>query len=185
MARPEKRKARKDYPEAGIKAGEEYWYVRLKLQRGGLVKRSKTPFTQSQLTTSPFKGGWYSMQEEWENSAKDADDMRAAAETIRELGEEARGSFDNMPEGFQQGDTGQTLEQHADGCEEKADELMALADELEGLEEPTEPSSDVAAETDEITEEDAENYEDATAEYEAEIERIKDEADGLIGDMPE
>lgn len=182
MARPEKRKARKDYPEAGIKAGEEYWYVRLKLQRGGLVKRSKTPFTQSQLTTSPFKGGWYSMQEAWENSAKDADDMRAAAETIRELGEEARGSFDNMPEGLQQGDTGQTLEQRADGCEEKADELDALADELEGLEEPTEPQY---PEGEEQAEGEGEDYEEATAEYEAEIERIKDEADGLIGDMPE
>lgn len=40
MARPEKRKARKDYPNEGIKAGDEYWYVKLKLQRGGKVMRN-------------------------------------------------------------------------------------------------------------------------------------------------
>ena len=52
MARPEQRKARKDYPREGIKAGDTYWYVKLKMQRGGRVMRSLTPFKPSQLTQS-------------------------------------------------------------------------------------------------------------------------------------
>jgi hypothetical protein len=183
MARPEKRKARKDYPNEGIKAGDEYWYVKLKLQRGGKVMRSLKPFKDSQLTTSPFKSGWYSMQEAWEESDKDAEAIREAAGAIRDLGEEAQGSFDNMPEGLQQGDTGQTLENRATTCSEAADQLDTLADELEGLEEPVEPLGDL--ETDEENESAATEYEDAQAEHESEVERITDEADGLIGDMPE
>lgn len=183
MARPEKRKARKDYPNEGIKAGDEYWYVKLKLQRGGKVMRSLKPFKESQLTTSPFKSGWYTMQEAWEESDKGSEAIREAAGEIRSLGEDAQGSFDNMPEGLQQGDTGQTLETRAYDCSEKADELDALADELDELEEPVEPLGDL--ETDEENESAATDFEDAQAEYESEVERITDEADGLIGDMPE
>ncbi len=183
MAKVEKRKARKDYPKKGIKKGDEYYYTKLKLQRGGIVKRSLKPFKESELTTSPFKGGWYSMQEAWEESDKDAEAIREAAGAIRDLGEEAQSSFDNMPEGLQQGETGQSLENKANTCSEAADQLDTLADELEGLEEPVEPLGDL--ESDEENESAATDYEDAQAEYESEVERITDEADGLIGDMPE
>lgn len=41
MAKVEKRKARKDYPEDGIKAGDEYYYVQMKTgQRSSKVMRS-------------------------------------------------------------------------------------------------------------------------------------------------
>ena len=194
MARPEQRKARKDYPREGIKAGDTYWYVKLKMQRGGRVMRSLTPFKPSQLTQSAFKSAWLSAQEEWEASDKDADAIRAAAEAISEAGQEAQSSFDNMPEGLQQGDTGQTLENRASTAEDIAGQLESLADELEGLdepgEEPVEPLGDL--ETDEENDAAREQYESDLAEwqeahddYQSEIARIVEEADGLIGDIPE
>lgn len=207
MPRVEKRTARKDYPKSGIKKGDVYYYTKLKLQRGGIEKRSLTPFKPSQLTNSPFKGGFYAAQEGWEASEKSAEDIRAAAEAIRDLGTEAQGSFDNMPEGLQQGDTGQTLEARATACEEKADELEGLADELEGLEdpsegweepeEPIEPLDDLDDEDEyealkatyeELCDDRATliaEHEEAVSEYESEIERIQGEADDLINDMPE
>ncbi len=206
MARPEQRKARKDYPQNGIKAGDLYWYVKLKLQRGGQVKRSLTPFKPSQLTNSGFKSAFLAAGEDWEASDKDADAMRSAAEAIRSAGEEAQGSFDNMPEGLQQGDTGQSLENRASECSRIADELDSLADELEGLDdepaefdedEPVEPLGDL--ETDEENEAATTAYEEAfgawetardeaeaaSSEWHAEVERIIEEADSMIGDMPE
>jgi len=194
MAKVEVRKARKDYPREGIKAGDTYYYTKLKLQRGGMVKRSKTPFKPSQLTNSPFKSGWLAVQEDWEESDKGGEAIRAAAEALTSLGEEARSSFGNMPEGLQQGDTGQQLEARADACENAASELESLADEFKALEEPdeepVEPLDDLDddLENDEAREtydSDMEQWQAAKDEYESEVERIADEADSLIGDMPE
>jgi hypothetical protein len=42
---------------------------------------------------------------------------------IRDVGQEYQDSFDNMPEGLNQGDTGQALEAVAQEMEDKADEL--------------------------------------------------------------
>lgn len=191
MAKPEQRKARKDYPQNGIKAGDLYWYVKLKLQRGGMVKRQIAPFKPSQLTNSPFKSGWLAMQEEWDASDKGGEAIRAAAEALTSLGEEAHGSFDNMPEGLQQGDTGQQLEARADACENAASELESLADEFEGLEEPDEepvrdtPTDEDEDDDDEAYQEAMDEWQTASDEFESEKQRIQDEADGLIGDMPE
>lgn len=207
MPRVHVRKAAKDYPREGIKKGDTYFYTKLKLQRGGIEKRSLKPFKPSELTTSPFKGGYLAVQEGWDASEKTVDDLRAAAEAIRDLGTEAQGSFDNMPEGLQQGDTGQMLEARASACEEKAGELDSLADELEGLEdpaddwtepeEPVEPLDDLEnsdeyealkATYDELVEARdtlISEHDEAVSEYESEVERITSEADGLTSDMPE
>lgn len=197
MPRVEKRVARKDYAREGIKAGDTYYYTKIKLQRGGMVMRSLTPFKPSQLTQSPFKSGWLAMQEAWEASDKDGAAITEAAEAIRSLGEEARGSFDNMPEGLQQGDTGQMLEARADACDEKADELDGYASEWDdlddpddGYEEPVEPLGDLDSDEEneaakEVYDSMVEEHEQAVAEYESEKERLTEAADGLIGDMPE
>ena len=169
MPKVEVRKARKDYPNSGIKAGDTYYYTKLKLQRGGQIKRSLKPFKPSQLTNSPFKSGWLAVQEDWDAGDKDAEAIRAAAEAMTSLGEEARGSFDNMPEGLQQGETGQLLETRADSCDDAAATLDALADELEALEKPGEEPVDL----------------DYDLEYDSEIERIQGEVDAAMEDMPE
>jgi len=191
MARVIKRKARKDYPANGIAKGDDYFFCQIKTgPRSSRVMRSKTPFKQSQLTTSPFKSGFLAAQEEWDGSDKQPDDMRAAGEAIREIGQECQGSFDNMPEGLQQGETGQLLENRASECERIADELDGFADEFEGLEEPVEPDDvpDLDGDNaDAITEaqEEHDEYQLALAEYdEAEMALIAS-ADEAIGDMPE
>lgn len=180
MAKIFHRKARKDYPEHGIKKGDMYYTAQIKTgPRSSRVLRSLKPLRDSQLTTSPFKSGYYAAQESWDdNKERDESTIRDIAETIRELGTEAQESFDNMPEGLQQGDTGQMLQERAEQCETKADELESLADEYETLEEPQEP--------DDGEDEDAfEEFSEAQGEYETERERIMEEAGELIGDMPE
>ena len=71
-------------------------------------------------------------------SGGEADDLASAlndaAEQLRELGQECQDKFDNIPEGLQQGDTGQLLENRAQECEAKADELESAAGEVESLE---------------------------------------------------
>jgi len=189
MAKVDKRTARKDYPDAGIKRGDTYYYTSLKLQRGGIIKRSLLPFKPSQLTTSTFKSGWLSTQESFDASSKDADDIRAAAEDIRGLGEDAQGSFDNMPEGLQQGDTGQMIENRVSECERVADQLEGLADEMGEMEEPVEPEDEMSEEMDGQDRVDLEEahdeYQAALAEYNERLEAIPDEANDLLGEMPE
>jgi hypothetical protein len=100
---------------------------------------------RSDLTQSPFYGTLYGIQEtledavsDWRGGDGDLSDLsqalRDAAEELRNLGEEAQSSLDNMPEGLQQGDTGQLLETRVEECESKADELESAADEIDGLE---------------------------------------------------
>lgn len=176
MARQEQRTARKDYPDHGIKKGDQYWFAQIKTgPSSSRIIRSLKRIPQSQLTTSPFKSGWYAMQEAWEASSREADDIRDAAQEITDLGDQAQESFDNMPEGLQQGDTGQMLENRAQACHDAAASLEALADEFDALDKP-EPLGD---------EEDDEDLNTAWEEYEQECTRIAEEADELIGDMPE
>ena len=50
------------------------------------------------------------------------------ADSLEELAQECRDAYDNMPEGLQQGDTGQLLEQRAEGCEEAANAIRDITD---------------------------------------------------------
>lgn len=136
------KKARKDYPEHGIKKGESYWWWAFMTgRRGGPKRYSKTKPKRSQLTNSEYLSTVYGYDEEAaeiEAAVCDADSLRDAASSledlagrIRETGEEQREKYENMPEGLQQGDTGQLLEARADACERIAEELESLASELQ------------------------------------------------------
>lgn len=193
MPRVVKRKARKDYPSAGIKKGDEYYYTKLKLQRGGMVKRSLTPFKPSQLTNSPFKSGFLAAQEGWEASDKSGAAAEEAAEAIREVGNEAQNGFDAMPEGLQQGETGQQLENRASECERIADEIMEHVDALNEDEPDEFDPSDYAEETSAMDPEDVGEFlsekeqdcEQAKVDWDEAIENAISEIDSLLGDMPE
>jgi len=191
MPKVRHRKAGKDYPAQGITKGDMYYTARVKTgPASGMTIRSKDPIPASRLTQSAFKSGWLGVQEEWERGNKDSGAITSAAEAIREIGEECQNNFDNMPEGLQQGDIGLMIENRAQEAERIADELDALAEELDDLDEPDE--------MDEVEEPELDAGDDAWAEYEAwgqwqeehdhyqtELARIPDEADGLLGDMPE
>ena len=137
MARVYERKARKDYPDAGIKKGDKYFFWELKTgPASGVTRRSLTRPKPSQLTTSEFKGALYSARESFEaalGSASTFEDLESAREEYKTemetLRDEQDEKFNNMPEGLQQGDTGQLLESRRDGLED-------LISELEGAEIP-------------------------------------------------
>lgn len=132
MAKQEQRTARKDYPEAGIAKGDTYFFAQIKTgPRSSRTIRSKSPIPRSQLTTSSFLSSLYDIEDNGFEGVDSAEGLREVAERVRELGQEAQDSFDNMPEGLQQGQTGELLEERAQSCESWADDIESLADELE------------------------------------------------------
>src|SRR5437870_694874 len=121
--------AAKDYPEKGIKKGEKCYVWRVRLQRGGVDCRSKTYPRPSQLNYG-FTGQLGDIVEDM-GKCTDVDDLRSIGEQLKELGEQCQESFDNMPEGLQQGDTGQLLEERSDGLSSWADAVEEACDEYD------------------------------------------------------
>lgn len=130
MPRVYMQKAAKDYPAEGITKGQTYysWSVRTG-PVGGRTYRSATYPRPSQLNFG-FRGRLGDIELDMGN-AQDPEELRNFAEALRELGQECQESFDNMPEGLQQGDTGQLLEERAQGLEGWADEVEEAADTWE------------------------------------------------------
>jgi hypothetical protein len=98
----------------------------------------------SDLTQSEFLGTLYGLQERLSEAVEgfrgsgEAGDLESElndiASELRTLGEECQEKYDNMPEGLQQGDTGQLLENRSQECESKADELESAASDIGGFE---------------------------------------------------
>lgn len=132
MARVHFRKAAKDYPRNGIKKGDSYYYAKIKTgPRSSRVIRSITPIKRWELTSSDFYSQLWPIEDERFDGVCGPDDLREIAEDLRNLGSEQQDKYDNMPEGLQQGDTGQMVEARATGCEEWADAIDQAADELD------------------------------------------------------
>lgn len=131
MARPQQRTARKDYPQQGIAKGDTYWFCQIKTgPRSSRTLRQKAPFKRSQLTSSDYLSQLY----DWEDGKAEIGEMDSAqefADTIRALGEEQDEKFNNMPEGLQQGQTGEMLEARRDACEAAASEIEEIISEWE------------------------------------------------------
>ena len=144
------KKAQKTQGECGrcsakIEKGDGYkwWKFRFGGRRVRCLKPECSP-KPSDLTQSEFYGTLYGIKESVEKGLDDfrnggepvdlASALNDAAQELRDLGEECQGKLDNMPEGLQQGDTGQLLENRAQECESKADELESAASEIESVE---------------------------------------------------
>lgn len=140
------KKARKDNP--ACKKGESYyWWALMSGDRYGPKRYSKTMPKPSQLTNSEFLGTMGDIEEEIGSLAADdglEDSVADIAGRIRELGEEQKGKFDNMPDSLQQGEIGQLLEERANKCSE-------IADELENIDFSDKPESGDRAGTDEAS----------------------------------
>lgn len=134
MPRVKQVKAAKDYPNHGIKKGDvHYTWSLMTGPRSSRTFRQIAPPRPSQLTTSEFLGTIGDIGLEFDELAHDdglPDSLREIAERIRECGQEQQDKYDNMPEGLQQGDTGQLLEERASGCDEWASNIEQAADEL-------------------------------------------------------
>ena len=132
MARIQERKAAKDYPASGIKKGDTYFYVKIKTgPYSSRTIRSKTRPKRYELTGSEFYSQLWQIEDERFQDIDGSEALRDIANDLRQLGEEQQEKFDNMPEGLQQGDTGQRLEERAQACEGWADDIDNAAEELD------------------------------------------------------
>lgn len=106
------------------KKGEPYYWWKF---RYGGKHLSKTPPKQSQLTQSAYLQTIYSLQEleqpEFDMLSDSLDDIKGQLETLRD---EQQEKLDNMPEGLQQGSTGQLLQERYDACENAVNELEGV-----------------------------------------------------------
>jgi hypothetical protein len=124
--------ARKDYPDAGIKKGDTYYWWEFRF--GGL-HRSKNYPKPSQLTQSEFLSAVYDLNDRisaMDNSMSLEDirsEVEGIAEEFRSRAEECEEKKSNMPDQLQESMTGELLQERADSCNE-------LADNLEGVDIP-------------------------------------------------
>lgn len=119
-------KARKDNPVA--KKGESYYWWKF---RYGGKHYSKTRPKPSQLTQSPYLGMVRGLMEQIDDfKPEDASDLESLRDEIagelESLRDETQDNLDNMPEGLQEGDTGQMLQERIDACENAASELQNM-----------------------------------------------------------
>lgn len=117
--------AAKDYPQAGIAKGESYyWWQHYRMPR----RMSKTRPKPSQIASSEYERELLGIVEElegWEGGwyEGDRDELVSQLEQLRDYEQE---KFDNMPEGFQQGDTGVMLEERVSNLDQWIDELNSI-----------------------------------------------------------
>ena len=151
MARVYKRKARKDYPKDGIKKGDEYYIVSLKTgPRSSRTLRSLRPFRRSQLTTSEYLSTLYDIEDDLQSFTL-VEELSDIVDRWRPLAEETQGKFDNMPEGLQQSETGQLLEERIQSCENAADELESLLDDWDEDNKTEESEADLVEQAKQIS----------------------------------
>lgn len=139
------KKARKKNP--AVEKGQSYYWW--KFRRGGM-HFSATPPKQSQLTQSDFWSAVYALQEQYDK-VPESDDLESTADEIKgeleNIKDETQGKFDNMPEGLQQGDTGQLLEERVAALDEAISAIEGIDfsfDPPEKEDEQTEEEHEVA-----------------------------------------
>lgn len=139
------KKARKDQPSPcvrchkAITAGQGYRWVANRIGRMSSTKRIHVEcgsFKRSETTFSDKLGRLYDAQDDahteidnWPNDGEPSaleDVLKTTADTADEVAEEYQASLDNMPEGLQQGDTGQQIQEKVDACESWSQELQSV-----------------------------------------------------------
>lgn len=122
------KKARRALPDYGIGIGDSYYWWKF---RFGGKHYSKTPPKQSQLTSSPYLSQILEIQER----VFDREDPESFVEEIKSelesLKDELEGNLQNMPEGLQQGDTGQLLQERIDCLDQAVTDLENIDMEFE------------------------------------------------------
>ena len=121
--------AQRDNPVC--RKGESYYWWSF---RFGGKHYSLTYPRRSQLTQSDFLSQMYDIEDEviagFNNAGHSLEELRSmvedAMEQIRALGEECDEKLNNMPEGLQEGPTGELLQNRYDECETMADELEQI-----------------------------------------------------------
>jgi hypothetical protein len=126
------KKARKDYPEAGIKAGEPYYWWKFNFQKH--VFRSKTAPRRSQLTQSDFLGRVWDIEDRIGELAIE-DDLESEVESLKseleELSSEQDDKLSNMPDQLQDAPTGQILSGRVESVDSMVSDLDSVDFEVD------------------------------------------------------
>lgn len=130
------KKARKDYPEHGVKKGESYWWWKFNFSRIKYISKEKP--SRSQLTQSSFFSTLWAIEDGMgERFAGHvcSDDIQNELDNliseIEELRDEVQGNKDNMPYQLQESDTGQMLQERVEGLENWINELNGIDTSME------------------------------------------------------
>lgn len=144
MPRVYTRTAGKDYPAQGIQKGDTYYAWSFYRQA---ERKSKTYPKPSQLTNVDTEATMLAAYEV--DGFYSPEDVRTLIEALEEARDGEQEKFDNMPEGFQQGDQGQRIEAHVSALEDAISSLEEIEGEwqdysetLDENGEPTEASQD-------------------------------------------
>lgn len=121
--------ARKD--NSAVKKGESYyWWAFMQGGRGGPKHYSATKPRRSQLTQSEYYGTLYDIQDNADAANPEFDDLESEIASIvsdlESLRDETQEKFYNMPEGSQQGDSGQLLESRVSSLEDAISTLESV-----------------------------------------------------------
>jgi hypothetical protein len=146
MAKQVQKRAAKDYPQQGIKKGDMYWFAEVKTgPRSSITIRSSAPIARSRLTASEFLSQAYDLSDRIDK-ADTVEELESIKDDFESLKSETEDKLGNMPEGLQQGQTGELLQERIDQIDSLVSELdsaiqdVTLEEEAEG----DEPESDQA-----------------------------------------
>lgn len=130
VKRARKKQGKCEHCQSPINKGDPYvwWKFRFGRKHVRCVKPECAP-KAADLTQSAFLSALYTIQDSkfeadtFEGLESERDDIVSEIENLRD---ETQEKFDNMPEGLQQGDTGQLLQERIDACEEAANEIQGV-----------------------------------------------------------
>ena len=172
MAKIERPKARKEYKcsKCGetIKVGDTY-LKGTPFRRSPVIRCTKCGLRSWELSSSDYVQGVGRVCDCWEEDyGWDEDTAQSIADELSNILDETQDSLDNMPEGLQEGDTGQLLQERIDALDDVISELESI--DYDSIKEEAEAE--------------AENEFDAgTDEYEASVKaRIEEELTDRINE---
>jgi len=130
MAKIEKPKARKEYKcsKCGetIKVGDTY-LKGTPFRRSPVIRCTKCGLRSWELSSSDYVQGVGRVCDCWEEDYGCFEDTtQQIADELSNIQDDVQGSLDNMPEGLQEGDTGQLLQERIDTLSDAISELESV-----------------------------------------------------------
>ena len=155
MAKIEKPKARKEYKcsKCGevIKVGDTY-LKGTPFRRSPVIRCTKCGLRSWELSSSDYVQGVGRVCDCWEEDyGCDEDTAQNIADELSNILDDTQDSLDNMPEGLQEGDTGQLLQERIDNLASAISDLEAI--DYDNIKEGELGDSDYDSLTDEAKEE--------------------------------